>query len=104
MPVGRHRFEFVGEEPLIFRILATVTIANGLMGLALPYALRYLKPEGFPNSLACEALASKGVQYRVPEAVCWYASRWIMVEFVLIAMIAVVLLALRKRVRHIDLG
>jgi hypothetical protein len=104
MPVGRHRFEFVGEQPLIFRVLAALTVANAFIGLLLPYVLRFVMPQGFTDSRPCEGLAHRGIQYRVPEAVCWYENRWVLIEFVLLAMIAVMLLIFRKRVRHIDLA
>jgi hypothetical protein len=102
--VGQRRFEFVGEQPLIFRVLAALTVANAFIGLLLPYVLRFIVPRGFTDSRPCEELANRGMQYRVPGAACWYASRWVLIEFILLAMIVVVLLICRKRVRHIDLA
>ncbi len=85
MPAGgRFRFTFVGEEPLIFRIVATLTVANPLLGLALPFAVKYLAPES-PHWAVCEALESKGVQFHVPGIICWYAEWWVGIEFTLLA-------------------
>lgn len=95
MPVGRHRFEFVGEQPLIFRVLAALTVANAFIGLLLPYVLRLVIPQALTQSRLCEGLMG---------AVCWYENRWVLIEFALLAMIGVVLLVFRKRVRHIDLA
>jgi len=95
MPVGQHRFEFIGEQPLIFRVLAGLTVANAFIGLLLPYVLRFVTPQAFTGSRPCEGLAG---------AVCWYENRWVMIEFILLAMIGVVLFVFRKRVRHVDLA
>lgn len=104
MAGGRHGIEFVGKPPLIFWLLATLTIANALVGVVLPYAVEYLFPNRFSDSRPCAALASRGVQFRIPEVVCWYAARWIVIEFILLAMVAATLVVFRMRVRYIRFG
>lgn len=99
MPAGgRYRFAFVGEQPLIFRVVALLTIVNPFIGLALPFALRHLGTES-SHGVTCKALENSGVQFPVPGIICSYAAWWIGIEFALLACIAVVLLLYRKRVR-----
>jgi hypothetical protein len=98
---GGHRFEFIGEVPLIFKVLVVLLFANTLVLPALGFGLKYFMPNGFPDAPVCEALASRGIQYRAPELLCWYANWDITIQFVLLAMGAVVMLIYRKRVRYI---
>jgi len=99
MPAGgRFRFTFIGEQPLIFRIVAILTVANALIGLALPFAVKHLGTES-SHGVACKALGNNGVQFQVPGIICWYAEWWIGIEFALLGCIAVLLVFYRKRVR-----
>jgi hypothetical protein len=99
MPAGgRFRFTFIGEQPLIFRIVAILTVANPFIGLALPFAVKHLGT-GSSRGVTCRALESSGVQFQVPGIICWYAEWWIGIEFALLACIAVLLVFYRKRVR-----
>jgi hypothetical protein len=102
MPGGGHTYEFIGEQPLVLRVLGTLTIANAFLGLGLPYCVRYLWSGGADRFQACDALAYKGVQYHVPEIICRYATWWITIEFILVTMSAITLFIFRKRVRHIS--
>jgi hypothetical protein len=98
---GRHRFEFVGKEPLVFRVVSTLLFVNTFPMLLLAFGAKYFLPKASPNLQPCEALAEKGVQYHAPEVVCWYANRWIAIQFILLALMAAILIIFRKRVRYI---
>jgi hypothetical protein len=98
---GRHHFEFVGKEPLAFLVVATLLFINTFFFLFLGFGAKYFLPKASANLQPCEALASDGVQYHAPEIVCWYASRSIAIQFILLAMIAAVFTVFRKRVRYI---
>ena len=98
---GRHRFEFVGKEPLVFWVFATLLFANAFLSLLLDFGAKYFLPKASLNLQPCEALAERGVQYHAPEIVCWYASRSIAIQFILLALLAAVFIIFRKRVRYI---
>jgi hypothetical protein len=97
---GGHRFQFVGKEPLAFWILALLLFANTLLMLLLGNGAKYLLPRASLNLRPCEALAERGVQYHAPEIVCWYASRSIAIQFILLALLAAIFIIFRKRVRY----
>jgi hypothetical protein len=98
---GRHRFEFVGKEPVAFWVVATLLFVNTFLSLLLGSGAKYLLPKVSLNLQPCEALTEKGVQYHAPEIVCWYASRSIDIQFILLALVAAVFIIFRKRVRYI---
>jgi hypothetical protein len=98
---GRHRFEFVGKEPLVLWVVVSLLFANTFLMLLLQFGAKYLLPIASLNLQPCEALGERGVQYHAPEIVCWYASRSIAIQFVLLAIIAAVFIIFRKRVRYI---
>src|ERR1700723_584116 len=99
---GRHRFGFEGRQPPIFVALVVLLFANTLVGLLLPRLLHYFVPAGFPGTPPCQELLSDRAQYHVPWAICWLESRFIAIQFILLACIAGVFLILRGRVRYID--
>ncbi len=101
MPGGRHQFEFVGKEPLVFWVVATLLFVNTFLLLLLDFGARHFLPKASVNLLPCEALAWDRVQYHAPEIVCWYASRSIAIQFILLAMVTAVFIVFRKRVRYI---
>jgi hypothetical protein len=101
---GAHRFEFVGRDPLIFRLLVALLFANTFSRLLLPPLLHYLKPAGFPGTPPCQELMAVGVPYHVPWAVCWLESRFVIIQSVLSACIVGVFLIFRKQVRYIRKG
>src|SRR5713226_3284666 len=96
---GRHRFEFVGKEPLVFRALAVLFIASMFFDLALVFGARYFLSRASASAPPCEALASDGIQYHAPEIICWYASRSNEINLVLFALLVGTMLIFRKRVR-----
>jgi hypothetical protein len=98
---GGHRFEFVGKDPLAFRVIVTLLFANTFLGLSLTFGAKYFLPKASVNLPACEALSEPGVRYHAPRAVCWFADHWIAIQFILLAMIAAIFVIFRKRVRHI---
>lgn len=100
MPGGRHQFEFVGKDPLIFRAIVTLLFINTFCFLLLSFSAKYFLPKASANLQPCEALTSDRVQYHAPEIVCWYASRSIAIEFILLAMISAIFILFRKRVRY----
>ena len=96
-----HRFEFVGNEPLVFLVVIGLLFANTFLGLSLAFGAKYFLPKTSANLRPCEALAERGVQYYAPGIVCWYASRSIEIQFILLAMVATILIIFRKRVRYV---
>jgi hypothetical protein len=44
MPGGRHRFEFVGKEPLVFWIATALLFANTVLILTLDFGGKYFFP------------------------------------------------------------
>lgn|SRR5690349_17500401 len=98
---SRHRFEFVGKEPLILLLLFVLLAINTISLLMLDFAGGVFLQKIFPHSHPCEALARGETQLRVPGAICWYASHDIAIQFFLLILIAGVLVIYRKRVRYI---
>jgi len=86
MLAGPHQFEFVDKEPLIFRVVVTVLFANTFAMLFLAFAGKYFLPKN------------------IPETIRWYANHSIVIQFVLLAVLAAILLVFRKRVRYIRRG
>ncbi len=101
MPGGRHHFEFVGKEPLVLWIVTTLLFVNTFLFLSLDFGGEYFLPKASGSLLPCEALTWNRVQYHAPEIVCWYASRSITIQFILLTMLAAVFIIFRKRVRYI---
>jgi hypothetical protein len=101
MPGGRHKFEFVGKQPTSFLMVAGLLFLNTFLSLFLDFGARFLLPKASLTLQPCEALAWRGRQYHAPEIVCWYASRSIAIQFILLALLAAVLIVYRKRVRYI---
>ena len=100
MPGGRHHFEFVDNEPLVLWVVATLLFMNTFFCLLLGFGAKYFLPKASANLGPCEALASDGVQYHASGIVCWYASRSITIQFILVAMMAAVFIVFRKRGRY----
>jgi hypothetical protein len=101
---GPHRFEFIGKEPLVFRVLVVLFVAAGFFGLALDFGAKYFLPKASESLQACKALSFGSLQYHAPRIVCWYADQWISIEFILFAAIALTMIILRKRVRYVYRG
>jgi hypothetical protein len=101
MPGGRHQFEFVGKQPLVFRVVAVLLFVNTFLFLSLSFGGKYFLPKASANRRPCEALAWNGVQYHAPEIACWYVSRSIAIQFILLAMVVAVLIIFRRQVRYI---
>jgi hypothetical protein len=99
--LGRHRFEFVGKEPLALWVVASLLFANTFLLLSLDFDAKHFLPRASVALPACEALKENGVQYHAPEIVCWYASRSIGIQFVLLTVVAAIFIIFRKRVRYI---
>jgi hypothetical protein len=100
MPGGRHRFEFVGNDPLMFRVVVALLFVNTFLMLLLEFGAKYFLPKSSPELRPCEALAESGVQYHAPEIVCWYASHSLAIDYVLLALVAAIFIIFRKRVRY----
>jgi hypothetical protein len=98
---GGHRFEFVGKEPFVFWVVTALLFVNTLLFLVLEFVAKYLLPKASLTLPPCEALAERGVQYHAPVIVCWYASRSIAIQFILLAMLVAIFIIFRKRVRYI---
>src|SRR5260221_9478963 len=101
MPGGRPQFAFVGKEPVVFWVVATLFFVNTFLFLSLDFGAKYFLPKASVSLRPCDALADRGVQYHAPEIVCWYASRSIAIQFILLAIVAAVFIIFRKQVRYI---
>ena len=82
MPGGRHKFYFVGKAPLVFSVAASLLFANTFLILLLEFAGKYILPN------------------KIPETVQWYGDNSILIQFVLLALLAAVLIIFRKRVHY----
>jgi hypothetical protein len=49
MPGGRHRFEFVGKEPLVLWVVASPLFANTAPMLTLDFGSKYFFPKDAPK-------------------------------------------------------
>jgi hypothetical protein len=98
---GGHRFEFVGKDPLAFRVLAALLLANTFVGLSLTFGAKYFLPKASVDLPPCEALSEAGVQYHAPAVVCWFTDHFIAIQFILLALIALTLVIFRNRVSYI---
>jgi hypothetical protein len=98
---GGHRFYFEEKPPIIFVVLMVLLFANTLLGLFLDFGAKYIFPRASATMSPCEALSDKGVQFHVPAVVCWQASRFIPIQFVLLGLLALVILIFHKRVRYL---
>jgi hypothetical protein len=96
---GGHRFEFVDREPLVFRVVFVLFLVNTFLGLLFEFGAKYFFPKASMSLSPCEALAEG--QYHAPQIICWFESRWIAIQFVLLGVISVILIIFRKRVRYI---
>jgi hypothetical protein len=101
---GPDRLEFVGKEPLIFRALVVLLFANTVLLLGLDFGAKYVLTAASANIPPCQALASGGVGVHAPGFICWYASHGIAIQFILLGLIGLVMLAFRKRVRYVYRG
>lgn len=97
---GGHRFYFVGKEPLVLRIVAILLFVNTFLLLVLPLGAKYFLPKASLDLQPCEALASGGVQYHAPEIVCWYESRSIAIQVILLALVGAIFIIYRKQVEY----
>jgi hypothetical protein len=99
--VGGHRFQFADKPPSAFGVVFTLLLANTFLMLLLENGAKYFLPKASLNLPPCEAFAERGVQYHAPEIVCWYESRSIAIQFILLALLAAIFIIFRKRVRYI---
>jgi hypothetical protein len=91
----------VGKEPFVFWVVTSLLFANTFLGLMLTFGAKYFLPKASLTLQPCDALAERGAQYHAPEILCWYASRAIAIQFILLALLASVFIIFRKRVRYI---
>ena len=101
---GRHRFEFVEKPPFAFGLVFALLFANTFLMLLLDNGAKYFLPKATLNLPPCEVFAERGVQYHAPKIVCWYESRSIAIEFILLALLAAIFIIFRIRVRYIFRG
>ncbi len=85
----------------MLRVVATLLFVNTFLLLTLDFGTKYFLPKASVNLRPSEALASNGVQYHAPEMVCWYASRSIAIQFILLALVAFIFIIFRKQVQYI---
>lgn len=100
--MGRgHRLYFAGKEPLAFWVVVTLLLANTFSMLFLSFGGKYFLPKASLNLPPCEEFAQGGLQYHAPAIVCWYASRSLAIQFLLLALLAAIFIIFRKQARYI---
>lgn len=82
MPGGRHKFYFVGKAPWVFPVAVSFLFANTFLILLLEFAGKYILPK------------------KVPQTVQWYEDNSILIQFILLALLAAILIIFRKRVHY----
>jgi hypothetical protein len=99
--VGTHRWEFVGKQPVIFTIVVVLLFANVSLSFALAFFVKFLFPGAIANSQGCPAMASDGIQYRVPAYFCSYANWSEAITFILLGLAALIMFIFRENVRRV---
>src|SRR6266481_5664550 len=82
MPGRRHRFEFVGKEPLAFWVTVSLLFANTVLIFTVDFVGKYFFPK------------------HAPAIVSWYSDRSIAIQFILLALLAAIFIIFRKRSVH----
>jgi len=82
---GRHRFEFVGKEPLAFWVAVSLLFANTVLMLTPDFVSEYFSKHA-------------------PKIFSWYSDRSIAIQIILLALLAGIFIIFRKRVRYIRRG
>jgi hypothetical protein len=101
MLVGKHRWEFVGKEPVSFLVVLALLFLNTVLLLGLNFIAEHFIPKATANCQHCPALADAGIRYCVPEFVCWYAKWRLAIQFVILGLGALIMLIYRKDVRRV---
>lgn len=81
--LSRYRFEFVGKEPLAVWIVVSLLFANTILMLLLSITGSYFLPQN------------------VPLMIRWYEANSITIQFVLLALLALIFIFYRRRIRYI---
>jgi len=102
--LGTSRLEFIGEAPLLFRVLTILLFANTVLLLGLSFLGRYFLPKASENLPACADLSSKTVQLHAPAFVCWYSGWAIAIQLIILGVMALTMLLYRKQVRYVYRG
>jgi hypothetical protein len=97
---GPHRWYFVGEVPLLFRVLIILLFVNTVLSLGLPSVVQHLLPKSFDNLPICADLSGKTAQVHAPAFVCEYLGGSIPIQFIILALMALTMLFYRKQVRY----
>jgi hypothetical protein len=97
---GRYAWRFVGKQPVILSIVEVLFFANMAVSFTLAFLGKYLIPRNLPNSHVCSAMAVSGTQFPVPNWICWYAERDLIIWFSLLGAIALILLIYRKHLER----
>jgi hypothetical protein len=83
MPGHGRRFEFIGREPIVFRVALALFLVNMLLGLVWSF---------LPDQFAVRSW----------HVAVWYAAHWPVIEIVLALAIVIILVVFRKDIRHVD--
>jgi hypothetical protein len=100
--LGRSGWQFIDREPLLFRVLVILLFANTVLLLGLPSLASHFQPKAFNNLPVCADLSSKAVQVHAPAFVCWYSGWSIAIQFIILALAALAMLAYRKHLQYVD--
>jgi hypothetical protein len=101
MPGTGHGWQFVGKQPVIFTVVGSLLLANVASSLGLAFFGKYFIPQNLPNSHVCAAMSSSGIQFGVPDWICWYANWDLAITGALLGLAAVIMVIYRKDVRHV---
>jgi hypothetical protein len=98
---GGYGWQFVGKQPVFFTVVVIVLFANGSLSLALAFIGKHLIPQNLPHSHICAEMASSGIQYGVPDWICWYANWDSAITFIVMALGALIMLIYRKNIERV---
>jgi hypothetical protein len=84
MPGLGRRFYFVEKVPLAFSVFLSLLFANTFLMLLPEFPRKYVFPRG------------------APEAVVWYENHSIAIQFVLLALLGLVVAIYRKRIEFVQ--
>src|ERR1700733_2268761 len=101
MPGTGHGWQFVGKQPVIFTVVVSLLLASGASSLGLAFFGKYFIPQNLPNSHVCAAMSSSGIQFGVPDWICWYANWDLAIMGGLFGLVVLILIIYRKNVCHV---
>jgi hypothetical protein len=97
---GSRRYEFVGETPVIFTIVAVPFALSIFFDLFFTFLAKYLFPVCTPSSPPCVSFDG-GLKYSVSRPVFWFATWSSTISVVLGLLLVVILFVYRQQLRRV---